>query len=831
MAILGRALFPWRALLLAAVLCALIGGVLGGLGGAGSGGATQTASAPDPLTSLPLAARGPVSAAIGAGQRAFAVRAIGDGGFSARNVRQQLGASFTRSGATVLSRGLRLSLRLRAIGYGASLRPLGEVAPSASANRVTYAHAGVSEWYANGPLGIEQGFTVARRAGARATGSQAEGRLTLAMALSSNAALSLSADGQSLGLARGANRLRYDGLVVTDAGGRRLPSRLSLSRGELRIGVDARGARYPLHVDPFVQPVKLTAKEQNGGSNLGQSVAISADGSTILVGGPSDEEPGKGEMLVGAAWVFTRAGSSWVQQGPKLRGSDREGEGQFGISVALSADGNTALIGGINDANVGAAWVFTRTGGKWTQQGLKLTGGGEETGSGRFGKSVALSADGNMALVGAYFDKGSTGAAWAFRRSSSTWSPYGKKITGAGEEGPGQFGLSVALSSDGKTAMIGGPADEGSTKEPMAGAAWAFTDSGSGYAEQGPKLTSGAAKGPGELGTSVALSVDGNTALVGAPADGEAGGARAYQRTGATWAQQGAELKPSDATSGAGFGTAVALSSGATTALIGGPVDADGPVGGTGPTPSGAVWQFERTGSSWSQQGAKIVGTTSESEFGAAVALTPDAQLAVIGGPIDSTGAVPDAGAFWVYVNPVSGEPGHEAVPLITSPPVVSTVPPPVRPILSNVSQSHARWRTGSAAARLSASAGSRTASAAKSKPKAKVRRPPLGTTFSFTLNTAASVELTFTRAVTGRRAKGRCVAQSKSNRHKPPCKRTVTLPKPLSFPAHAGADKISFQGVVPGIKLGPGSYTVTLVATNAGLSSAPKSLSFTIVR
>jgi len=816
--------FPWRRLLLGGALCALIGVAVASLGLRGSGDGVQAAT-PAPLTSLPLAARGPVSAAVGAGQRAFAVRGIGDS-FRANNAGQELSASFARSGTTVRSHGLRLSLGLRAIGYGSSLEPVGEVAPRARANRVTYVHGnGVSEWYANGPLGIEQGFTLTR-----APAPRRASKLTLDMSLSSNATTSLSRDAQRIDLVRGASRLSYDGLVVTDAAGRRLPSRLSLGGEELRIGIDARGARYPLRVDPFVQQAKLTATEQNGGSNLGQSVAISADGNTALVGGPSDEEPGKGEMLVGAAWVFTRTGSSWTQQGPKLRGSDREGEGQFGISVALSADGNTALIGGISDANVGAAWVFTRAAGKWAQQGSKLTGGGEETGSGRFGKSVALSGEGNEALVGAYFDNSSVGAAWAFKRAGSTWSHDGKKLTGAGEEGFAQFGISVALSFDGKTALIGGPGDEGSTKEPMAGAAWAFGNGSTGWTAQGSKLSSGGAKGVGELGTSVALSAEGNIALVGAPGDGTAGGVRAYQRSGATWSLQGAELKPSDAVGPAGFGTAVALSGDGASALIGGPVDEDGPNGGTGPTPSGAVWQFARSGAAWSQQGAKIVGTTSESEFGAAVAMTADSQTALIGGPIDSTGTVPDAGAFWAYVNPAAAPPQGPIVPLPITFTPPGKPPPAVRPILSNVSQSHARWRAGSAVARLSVSVSSRTARATESKAKAKVRRPPLGTTFSFTLNTPANVKLTFTHAVTGRRVKGRCVAQSRSNRAKPPCKRTATLPSLPTFAAHSGADKISFQGALNGQKL-HGTYTVTLVATNAGLSSGPKSLSFTIVR
>ena len=125
-------------------------------------------------------------------------------------------------------------------------------------------------------------------------------------------------------------------------------------------------------------------------------MALSSDGNTALIGGPSDN----GE--VGAAWVFTRSGSTWTQQGAKLTGAGkRSARRPFGRSVALSADGNTALIGRpqATTAQVGAAWVFTRSGSTWTQQGAKLTGGGESR-AGDFGYSVALSADGNTALIG-----------------------------------------------------------------------------------------------------------------------------------------------------------------------------------------------------------------------------------------------------------------------------------------------------------------------------------------------------------------------------------------------------------------------------------------------
>ena len=115
-------------------------------------------------------------------------------------------------------------------------------------------------------------------------------------------------------------------------------------------------------------------------------------------------------------------------------GSGEVSEGEFGYSVALSADGNTALIGGDRDnGEVGAAWVFTRSGSTWTQQGAKLTGSGE-IGAGAFGDSVALSADGNTALIGGYRDNEGVGAAWVFTRSGSTWTQQGAKLTGKRRE-------------------------------------------------------------------------------------------------------------------------------------------------------------------------------------------------------------------------------------------------------------------------------------------------------------------------------------------------------------------------------------------------------------
>src|SRR5262249_13783123 len=93
------------------------------------------------------------------------------------------------------------------------------------------------------------------------------------------------------------------------------------------------------------------------------------NGNSAIVGGPTDNKGG------GAAWVFTRSNGVWTQQGNKLVGTGAVGDASQGHSVALSADGNTALVGGYFDNNgVGAAWVFTRSNGVWTQLEGKLVG-------------------------------------------------------------------------------------------------------------------------------------------------------------------------------------------------------------------------------------------------------------------------------------------------------------------------------------------------------------------------------------------------------------------------------------------------------------------------
>jgi hypothetical protein len=327
------------------------------------------------------------------------------------------------------------------------------------------------------------------------------------------------------------------------------------------------------------------------------------------------------------------------QQGSKLVGTGVVGNARQGLSVALSMDGNTAIVGGVqDDSGVGAAWVFTRESGVWSQQ-AKLVGTGV-VGFPWQGLSVGLSGDGDTAIVGGPADNALVGAAWVFTRSAGVWSQQGPKLVGTSVGGVPTQGWSVALSADGNTAIVGGPGEE------AIGAMWVFTRSAGIWSQQGPKLVGAGAVGPfgaNGQGFSVSLSADGNTAIVGGPNDnGTLGAAWVFTRSDGVWGQQGPKLVGTGAVGVAGQGYSVSLSADGNTAIVGGFQD-NGKVG--------AAWVFTRSGGVWSQLGSKLVGTgeIAPAAQGESVSLSGDGNTAIVGGYQDNNGI----GAAWVYTQPV----------------------------------------------------------------------------------------------------------------------------------------------------------------------------------
>ena len=156
----------------------------------------------------------------------------------------------------------------------------------------------------------------------------------------------------------------------------------------------------------------------------------------------------------GSAWVFTRTGAQWVQQGPPLIAGENPGKSTFGIGVALSADGNTALIGGYLDPHGGGAYVFGRSASTWTQRGSVVTPSDGTPGLDSFGRSVALTPDGNIAAIGGG-DFRATGAVWLFAAKTDqtiAFSPISSKTFGDADfsiAASASSGLPVTLTATG----------------------------------------------------------------------------------------------------------------------------------------------------------------------------------------------------------------------------------------------------------------------------------------------------------------------------------------------------------------------------------------------
>jgi len=393
----------------------------------------------------------------------------------------------------------------------------------------------------------------------------------------------------------------------------------------------------------------------NGGTLLGDSVALSGDGLTLAVGAPNESSGAKGingnqndtsVYSAGAVYVFTRrnATSPWAQQA-YVKASTPQTGSEFGHVVSLSADGNTMAVSayfeasaskGINgkeaDESIpqaGAVYVFSRRAAAWTQQAyIKASNTGEAGTDGNFG-------DGD------------------------------------------QFGFSISLSDDGNTLAVGANAEDSNAKGingnqednsmQSAGAAYIFVRSGTSWTQQAyvkaPNTTANV-----QFGYSVALSADGNTFAVSAFDEGGAsrvvvngpngpfpagrngtGAIYVYTRSGTTWALQ-SYLKASNAEGGDSLGVIVSISDDGNT-VAGGILDEDCMSTGVNPsnpcdndqkadTSVGAAVVFVRQGTQWAQQAfIKASNTGKEDWFGSRLQISGDGNTLAIAAQLEDSAA------------------------------------------------------------------------------------------------------------------------------------------------------------------------------------------------
>ncbi|HEY7376709.1 MAG TPA: hypothetical protein VIF57_31410 [Polyangia bacterium] len=422
-------------------------------------------------------------------------------------------------------------------------------------------------------------------------------------------------------------------------------------------GGPAKGAKRSALEQALVAGEEAHLVPSGGGLNdeFGYAVAMSGDGTRLIVGAPFDGPDPNGFAASGNARVFLWTGTAWSEEA-LLAPAGAARNDHAGWSVALSADGSRALIGAPDDdttggVDAGSAHVFARTGSTWTEEATLLAAGGAASDS--FGYAVALSADGSRALVGAPNDDTATanqvGSARVFVRTGTTWTEETALLAADGAPGD-NLGWSVALSADGTRAVAGAPGDDVAAAG-NAGTARVFLRTGTTWAPEIALFASDAAAND-NLGRSVALSADGTRVFAGAylddnpsPAVTDIGSVRVFLRTGTAWSEE-ATLMASDGAQGDGFGAALVVSADGSRALIG--ASSDDTAAGAN---AGSARVFLRTGATWTEEATLLdAAASADDAFGWAVALSADGSRAVAGAYTDDVYTETNMGSAHTFV-------------------------------------------------------------------------------------------------------------------------------------------------------------------------------------
>jgi hypothetical protein len=363
---------------------------------------------------------------------------------------------------------------------------------------------------------------------------------------------------------------------------------------------------------PLVFSNLMTAFSDSTVTNLGTSVAVSAEGKTAVIGAPA------------VSRVYRSHLSSGVWGPLQLVASDSSANA-LGSAVAVSSDGSVILIGEPQAfGNAGAC--ISVVNGIQGQPFVPST----MTPPRFFGTAVALSYDGKTAVIGAHGSPAQLGMAYIFIRSDTVWTQQAPLTHTSGFSGD-DFGIAVSMSADGNTVVVGASAGGFN-----AGYAMVFVRSGTTWMQQNPTLMSGMVGD--NFGSAVAISADASTVLVGADGllSGGVGITYIFTNFDGTWPLQ-AQLNVSD-TADVFFGFSTALSCNGNIALISAPGYGDPLSNGAGP---GAVFFFTRSGVLWSAASApQMINDTSNNSqqqspasFGGSVSLSANGVIAIVGDP------------------------------------------------------------------------------------------------------------------------------------------------------------------------------------------------------
>lgn len=415
-------------------------------------------------------------------------------------------------------------------------------------------------------------------------------------------------------------------------------------------------------------------------SSDGNILAIGATGED---GDNATDASNNNATDAGAVYVFVRSGATWVQEA-RLKAAVVDQGDSFGASLALSADGSRLVVGApgedsgafgpnaADDNNLpgsGAAYVFARQApasaqragdlvrvpSAWAQEAfLKPT---SRQSNGRFGYSVGMSEDGRSVAVGSIRASVFQGGVSVFEEVTGQWAETA--VISQPDPRAGGFGLALAMSGDGKTLVIGAPEEE------QSGAVYLFQRESVNWVQQARLSSPASPDAPADakqlFGEALALSRDGRVLAVGAPGDvrtfggvfadlppgnnswtRDVGAVHVYKKVGADWVPD-AYIKASNSASEQFFGQSVALSGDGTLLAIGAPGEF-GVAKGVALTPSeqgdadtvfsaaGATYTFRRVTSGWvAERYVKASNTDSFDAFGACVSLSADGKTLAVG--------------------------------------------------------------------------------------------------------------------------------------------------------------------------------------------------------
>jgi len=342
--------------------------------------------------------------------------------------------------------------------------------------------------------------------------------------------------------------------------------------------------------DGWKRATVLQSPESSYNDAVGSSVAVSADGTTVVVGAP-----GAGHAGAGAVEFFARGADGWRQQG-RLFVSDGDRDDLLGTAVAVSGDGDLAVAGAPADERdededsaftAGSTYTFEREDGSWSEVDARTPA---DTGVVNWGSAVAMSAAGDRLLVGASV-RGSGGSVHVLDRDSGGWDRTATLTAAHDDENGDRFGRSVALAADGTVAVVGAPwvdidADD---EVDRGGAAYVFDESSDW--SQPATLQPRDVADEGEVGESVAVTDGGDRVVVGASGvrvdgQGSAGEAYAFERADGEYRHR-ATFRPDSAQSASYFGSTIDTTGDGGT-LVGSPSrDLDGQRN------AGAVFRFD----------------------------------------------------------------------------------------------------------------------------------------------------------------------------------------------------------------------------------------------